>query len=173
MHRIPSSLRTLSIVVLAALLATGALILGPGSTGGAQTPTAAAASGPFTVEYYYKVRWGHFDEFMELYQRNHYPILQRQRQLGRIVSMTAAYPLYHASEGSRWDMRFTIVWKDAATAHDDFDASPIAFRLGATAQSAPDGEIDDVVVWNRVLSFAEMEDVYKANAPVGDVCKLR
>jgi len=129
MHRIPSSLRTLSIVALAALLATGALLLGPGSTGGAQTPTPAAASGPFTVEYYYKVRWGHFDEFMALYQRNHYPILQRQRQLGRIVSMTAAYPLYHASEGSRWDMRFTIVWKDAATAHDDFDASPIIREL--------------------------------------------
>jgi hypothetical protein len=129
MHRIPTSLRALSIAAVTVLLATGALLLGPRSTGGAQTPTAAAASGPFTVEYYYKVRWGHFDEFMELYQRNHYPILQRQRQLGRIVSMTAAYPLYHASEGSRWDMRFTIVWKDAATAHDDFDASPIIREL--------------------------------------------
>ena len=89
----------------------------------------AAAARPFTVEYYYKVRWGHFAEFKELYQRNHYPLLKRYQQMGRIVSMSAAYPVYHAGEGARWDMRFTIVWKDAATAHDDFDQTPTIREL--------------------------------------------
>jgi hypothetical protein len=128
MYRIRFPLRPLSLV---ALLAAGAL-LGHRAIGRAQTPTtppAAAASATFAVDYYYKVRWGHFDEFMELYRRNHYPILQRQRQLGRIVGMSAAYPLYHAGEAARWDLRFTIVWKDAATAHDDFDATPIIREL--------------------------------------------
>lgn len=91
--------------------------------------TQAAAARPFAVEYYYKVRWGHFEEFMELYQRNHYPILQRQQKLGRIVSMSAAYPVNHAAESARWDMRFTIVWKDAATAHEDFDDSALIKEL--------------------------------------------
>ena len=86
-------------------------------------------SAPFAVEYYYKVKWGHFDEFMELYQRNHYPLLQRMQKLGRIVSMSAAYPVNHAAESARWDMRFTIVWKDAATAYDDFDDSAIIKEL--------------------------------------------
>lgn len=107
-----------------------ALLVSPAARAGAQRPAASAAeSRPFAVEYYYKVRWGTFDEFMELYKRNHFPILQRQQQLGRIVSMSVAYPMNHAGEANRWDMRFTIVWKDAATAHDDFDSSVIAREL--------------------------------------------
>lgn len=90
---------------------------------------AAAAAKPFAVEYYYKVKWGHVDEFMDLYKRNHYPILQRLAKMGRIVSMSAAYPVNHASEAARWDLRFTIVWKDAATAYDDFDQAPIVKEL--------------------------------------------
>jgi hypothetical protein len=89
----------------------------------------ATPAGPFAVEYYYKVQWGHFDEFLELYKRNHYPILERLQELGRIVSMSAAYPVNHAGEGSRWDFRFTIVWKDAATAYEDFDESAIVEEL--------------------------------------------
>ena len=41
---------------------------------GAQAPAPAATTArgaPYAVEYYYKVKWGHFDEFMELYKRNH------------------------------------------------------------------------------------------------------
>lgn len=55
----------------------------------------------------------------------------------------------------------------------DSDASAFAFRLGGTGASASDGEIDDVVVWNRVLSLSEMEALYAANAPVGTVCNLK
>ena len=95
----------------------------------AQATPQAAASKPFAVEYYYKVKWGHFDEFKALYIKNHYPILLREQKMGRIVSMNAAFPVNHAGEGTRWDMRFTIVWKDAATAHDGFDSSVIAKEL--------------------------------------------
>ncbi len=94
-----------------------------------QQPPPAAAARPFPVEYYYKVRWGAFDEFLELYTKNHYPILQRFQKMGRIISMSAAYPINHASEAGRWDFRFTIVWKDAATAYEDFDQSPIVKEL--------------------------------------------
>ena len=94
-----------------------------------QAASQAAASKPFAVEYYYKVKWGHFDEFKALYIKNHYPILLREQKMGRIVSMNAAFPVNHAGEGTRWDMRFTIVWKDAATAHDGFDSSVIAKEL--------------------------------------------
>ena len=71
---------------------------------------------PYPVEYYYKVQWGYFDEFMELYKRNHYPILVKLKGKGDILDMSAAYPTYHAGEGTRWDFRFTIVWKDVNTA---------------------------------------------------------
>lgn len=97
----------------------------------AQAPAASqtAPATPFVIDYYYKVKWGYADEFMELYKRNHYPVLQRQQKLGRIVRMQAAFPVYHAGEANRWDMRYTIVWKDAQTANDDFDASTITKEL--------------------------------------------
>ena len=90
---------------------------------------AQAKPEPFVVEYSYKIKWGFTDEWMELYKRNHYPILLKQQELGRIVSMSAVTPMNHAGEANRWDLRFTIVWKDAATAHDDFDSSAIVKAL--------------------------------------------
>ena len=70
----------------------------------------------FVVEYYYKVRWGHQQEFLELFRRNHLPVLEREMELGRIVRVTAAAPRYHATEDGRWDYRVTIAFKDAAAA---------------------------------------------------------
>jgi len=81
-----------------------------------------AGQGPeagFVVEYYYKVRWGHQQEFLELFRRNHLPVLERERELGRILRMAAAAPRYHATEDGRWDYRVTIVFRDAAAAAAD------------------------------------------------------
>lgn len=90
-------------------------------------PPAARAADVHVVEYLYKCRWGTFDEFMDLYTKNHYPLLKRYKQLGRIVSMSATFPINHAAEPARWDMRFTIVYKDAATAYED--TSALAARI--------------------------------------------
>lgn len=70
----------------------------------------------FTVEYYYKVRWGGWAEFRRLYAKNHLPILRRYQERGYILSMAAVVPITHASETARWDLRFDITWRDAATA---------------------------------------------------------
>ena len=39
-------------------------------------PPQGGADQPYTVEYYYKVQWGHQQEFLELFLKNHYPLLQ-------------------------------------------------------------------------------------------------
>ncbi len=70
---------------------------------------------PFITEAYYRVKWGHFDEFLELFKKNHYPILAKMQELGHIESMSAAFPVNHASEESRWDFRMTIVIPDVDT----------------------------------------------------------
>lgn len=67
---------------------------------------------PFITEAYYRIKWGHFDEFMELFKKNHYPILARLEEEGLIESMSAAFPVNHASEESRWDFRLQIVIPD-------------------------------------------------------------
>lgn len=93
-------------------------------------PAEPARAAGFVVEYYYKTKWGSFDEFLSLYVKNHLPILRRYQEMGRIVSMSAAFPVNHANESARWDMRFAIVWKDAATAYEDFaDATTITKEL--------------------------------------------
>ena len=33
---------------------------------------------PFVVEYYYKAKWGYADEFLQLFKKNHYPLLKKQ-----------------------------------------------------------------------------------------------
>ena len=87
------------------------------------------SSDDFTYEFYYKVKWGYFDEWMELYKKNHYPVLQRLQELGRIVRMEAAFPIDHDGEADRWDIRFTIVYPDAKTAYEDFDRAAILEEL--------------------------------------------
>jgi hypothetical protein len=43
-------------------------------------------------------------------------------ELGRILKVTMTAPRYHATEDGRWDFRVTIVFKNAATANDNFDS---------------------------------------------------
>ena len=83
----------------------------------------------YTVEYYYKVKWGQQDEFLQLFKKNHYPLLLKEKELGRILDVSAVRPRYHATEDGRWDYRVTIVWKNAATANDGFDPTPLLGQL--------------------------------------------
>lgn len=82
-------------------------------------PAPAAAEASFTVDYYYKAAWGHADEFIRLFRKNHYPVLKREMEKGRIVSVTGAAPRYHATEDGRWDYRVTIVYRNLAAAFGD------------------------------------------------------
>jgi hypothetical protein len=86
----------------------------------AQDTIAAANSQdkPFVVEYYYKVKWGHTDEFITLFRKNHYPLLKKQVEMGRMLKVSAVSPRYHTTEDGRWDYRVTIVFKDVAAAHE-------------------------------------------------------
>jgi hypothetical protein len=91
--------------------------------------SAANSDKPFVAEYYYKAKWGYADEFIALFKKNHYPVLKKQMELGRILKVTASAPRYHATEDGRWDYRVTIVFKNAAVANDDFDNAPLLQQL--------------------------------------------
>ena len=95
------------------------------SAGEAQTPK----DEPFVADYYYKAKWGYADEFITLFKKNHFPVLKKQMETGRIVSVTAARPRYHATEEGRWDYRVTIVFKNAAVANDSSGEEAIVKRL--------------------------------------------
>jgi hypothetical protein len=84
---------------------------------------------PFVVEYYYKTKWGFAEEFLRLFKKNHLPVLQKQIELGRVVSVKVEKPRYHASEESRWDFRVTITFKSAPVAFAPFDEAALAKQM--------------------------------------------
>jgi len=88
-----------------------------------------ATEKPFVVEYYYKAKWGHADEFIALFRKNHYPVLKKNVELGRMLRVSAVMPVYHTTEDGRWDYRVTIVYKNAAVAHDNFDSTALLKQL--------------------------------------------
>jgi hypothetical protein len=79
-------------------------------------PPQAAANQPYTMEYYYKVQWGRQQEFLQLFLKNHYPLLQKEVESGRILSVRIETPANHMTEESRWDYRVTLVFKSSALA---------------------------------------------------------
>lgn len=99
-----------------------------GLLGGARAQSTSGDK-PFTVEYYYKVKWGHADEFIALFKKNHYPLLKKEMELGRMTRVSAVSPVYHTTEDGRWDYRVTIVYKNAAVAHDGFDSQALLKQL--------------------------------------------
>lgn len=113
-------LSVLSVVV--AVMAFGVRTL-------ARAQGASAADKPFVVEYYYKTKWGHADEFIALFRKNHYPVLKKEMEMGRLLKVSAVAPVYHTTEDGRWDYRVTIVFKNAAVANDGYDSAPLLKQL--------------------------------------------
>ena len=89
------------------------------------SPPQGSADQPYTVEYYYKVQWGHQQEFLDLFLKNHYPLLKKIQSTGRMLSIKIEAPAYHTTEDGRWDFRVTIRYKNstvATTANSDEEA---------------------------------------------------
>jgi hypothetical protein len=80
------------------------------------SPPQLSAGQPYTVEYYYKCQWGHQEEFLALFLKNHYPLLKKIQTTGRILSVKIESPAYHTTEDGRWDYRVTIVYKNSTVA---------------------------------------------------------
>ena len=78
----------------------------------------------FTIENYYKVKWGFAEEFIDLWKANHYPLLKKAIEKGDIISVEAEKPKLHSGEDTRWDFKVTIVFKDSKAAFDPALTTP-------------------------------------------------
>jgi len=110
-------------------LFVAAVILAFGLVGRLRAQSTSGADKPFVIEYYYKTKWGHADEFIALFRKNHYPLLKKEVEMGRLLRVSAVAPVYHTTEDGRWDYRVTIVYKSAAVAHDGFDSAALLKQL--------------------------------------------
>ena len=113
-HRV---LRVLLSLLIACFVAAPTLAQGAPPQGGADKP--------YTIEYYYKVQWGHQQEFHDLFLKNHYPLLKKIQTTGRMLAVKIEAPAYHTTEDGRWDYRVTITYRNstvATTANPDEEA---------------------------------------------------
>ena len=89
----------------------------------------AQSAQSFTVENYYKVKWGYAEEFINLWKTNHYPLLKKSKEKGDLLSVVAEKPRLHSSEDSRWDFKVTLIFKNAALAFDPDLTTPYKKEL--------------------------------------------
>ena len=97
-------------ICLALLLATIAV------PAAGQESAAGASPASVTAEYYYRIKWGSHNEFKQLYERNHAPILREMQKQGFVTRIEAEEPYTHLAGGPRWDFRVTVTYRDAASA---------------------------------------------------------
>lgn len=74
-----------------------------------------------TVWYFYRIAWGHHSEFIELFRKNHYPVLAEKVKSGRFVSVRCVEPKFHGDGRADWHFATEIVFKDAASVFDPSD----------------------------------------------------
>jgi len=81
-----------------------------------------------TVWYFYKVRWGHQDEFLDLFRRNHYPVLKAQVG-GRLTAIRTFVPTYHGDGRADWTFVVELTFRDVAAHTGPSGEAEIAHTL--------------------------------------------
>ena len=87
-----------------------------------------AAVRPVQVAYFYRIAWGHHDEFLELFERNHWPVLREQLDAGRMLDVRMYTPRFHGDGRADWNLLVTIVYRDWA-AMEEHSEPTIAERF--------------------------------------------
>jgi hypothetical protein len=99
----------LSLMLLAGTLGTS------GTTGTRGMPgTQGTQVREVTTWYFYKVKWGHQDEFLDLFQRNHYPVLKARMQGGAYSAVRTYVPRYHGDGRADWTFAVELVAREGA-----------------------------------------------------------
>src|SRR6185312_2962372 len=108
-----------SAIVMALLARPGSIDVLHG-----QAPAAQAGSRiERTTWYFYRVKWGYQDEFVDLFQKNHYPVLKAEMKAGRLTAVRTFVPTYHGDGRADWTFAVQITYRDIAAmtgpANDD------------------------------------------------------
>lgn len=103
--------------ICAFTLVSALVILQQGALG-APVPQApagqSAARAERTAWYFYRIKWGFQAEWVDLFQKNHYPVLKAEMKEGRITSVRTFVPSYHGDGRADWTFAVAITFKDAA-----------------------------------------------------------
>jgi hypothetical protein len=75
----------------------------------AQAPVAQGAGEPKVIWYFYTVKWGFQEEFLDLFQRNHYPLLKAREKAGQYRSVRTFVPEFHGDGRADWTFAVELV----------------------------------------------------------------
>ena len=101
MIRMMRLMQVLNVAIVTILLSAGGVL--------AQAPAQQAAGEPKTVWFFYTVKWGSQDEFLDLFQRNHYPILKEMEKAGLYLSVKTYVPENHGDGRADWTFAVELV----------------------------------------------------------------
>jgi hypothetical protein len=102
-------LRTITVIVFGLIVFAGA-----GTAQAPQTPAPVAAA-PKATWFFYKVKWGFQDEFLDLFQRNHYPVLKARLDAGHYASIRTFTPTYHGEGRADWTFAVELIERAGST----------------------------------------------------------
>ena len=91
------------------LIGIGLVIGMLGMAARAQAPAQQAANAPKTTWFFYTVKWGGQNEFLDLFQRNHYPILKALQKSGHYLSVKTYVPENHGDGRADWTFAVELV----------------------------------------------------------------
>jgi len=110
------------------LLVFSLFSLGGGLTARAQTTEAAPpANSPVTMAVYYKVPPGKRLEWLTLYRKYHFPVMQQFVKDGLIKSIKIFQRRFRA-ETPAWDYEVVLVWRDWAAIEEGHVKEPPLIR---------------------------------------------
>ncbi len=110
------------------LLAGVALAPTPDAVGRAGILQDAEGAAERTTWFFYRVKWGHQGEFLDLYQKNHHPILKAQ--LGdRLTDIKTYVPTYHGDGRADWTFAVALTFRDVEAMTGPSGEAAIARRL--------------------------------------------
>jgi hypothetical protein len=67
---------------------------------------------PYIVEWVYKVKLGHEDEFWQIFRKYQIPTLNKEKEQGSVLKYEVFRPGLHTSGDHRWSYRIVIYYQD-------------------------------------------------------------
>ncbi len=96
------------------------------------SPSVSSNDKPYLVEWVYKVKWGHADEFWQIFKKYQISVLNREKELGYVTSYTVYKPGLHTGEDTRWEYRIVITYKNQASSGHGAEVTKQLFPDQAT-----------------------------------------
>ena len=122
----------------------------------AQAP-ARSAEATKTTWYFYTVKWGFQGEFLDLFQRNHYPILKAQLDAGVYTRVRTLVPENHGDGRADWTFAVELVEAAKPPAFDEAAALLKLFPDQATFKREELRRFEILVAhWDVPLNVVDM-----------------